>query len=79
LHCLDAFGFSAQQKWHQEFEYDLLGWSQSTLNCIMPYPNLLLGHKLSEYNTGYRAFSREILEHLPLDKYSNDFVTVWVY
>ncbi|HJV64640.1 MAG TPA: glycosyltransferase family 2 protein [Geomonas sp.] len=36
--------------------------------------NLLLGHKLSEYHTGYRAFSREILEGLPLDLNSDDFV-----
>jgi hypothetical protein len=36
--------------------------------------NLLLGHKLSEYHTGYRAFSREILERLPLENNSNDFV-----
>ncbi|HWI40738.1 MAG TPA: glycosyltransferase family 2 protein, partial [Verrucomicrobiae bacterium] len=36
--------------------------------------NLLLGHKLSEYHTGYRAFSREILETLPLDRNSDDFV-----
>jgi glycosyltransferase involved in cell wall biosynthesis len=38
------------------------------------FENLLLGHKLSEYHSGYRAFSREILERLPLDKNSNDFV-----
>lgn len=36
--------------------------------------NVLLGAKLSEYHTGYRAFSREILEHLPLSANSNDFV-----
>ena len=36
--------------------------------------NLLLGHKLSEYHTGYRAFSREILARLPLEANSNDFV-----
>jgi hypothetical protein len=36
--------------------------------------NILLGHKLSEYHTGYRAFSREILERLPLEKNSDDFV-----
>jgi len=36
--------------------------------------NLLLGAKLSEYHTGYRAFSREILERLPLEKNSEDFV-----
>jgi glycosyltransferase involved in cell wall biosynthesis len=38
------------------------------------FENLLLGHKLSEYHTGYRAFSREILEQLPLERNSNDFV-----
>ena len=36
--------------------------------------NILLGHKLSEYHTGYRAFSREVLERLPLDRNSDDFV-----
>lgn len=36
--------------------------------------NLLLGAKLSEYHTGYRAFSREILERLPLEGNSEDFV-----
>lgn len=36
--------------------------------------NILLGKKISEYHTGYRAFSRELLESLPLDKNSNDFV-----
>jgi hypothetical protein len=34
----------------------------------------LLGAKLSEYHTGYRAFSREILETLDLTKNSDDFV-----
>lgn len=38
------------------------------------FQNLLLGHKLSEYHTGYRAFSRKILEALPLEENSNDFV-----
>ncbi len=36
--------------------------------------NLLLGYKLSEYHSGYRAFSREVLETLPLHKNSDDFV-----
>jgi glycosyltransferase involved in cell wall biosynthesis len=36
--------------------------------------NVLLGHKLSEYHTGYRAFSRQVLERLPLDANSDDFV-----
>jgi glycosyltransferase involved in cell wall biosynthesis len=38
------------------------------------FENLLLGHKLSEYHTGYRAFSRQVLEQLPLESNSNDFV-----
>ncbi|WP_224985040.1 glycosyltransferase family 2 protein [Geomonas agri] len=38
------------------------------------FENILLHHKLSEYHTGYRAFSREILEKLPLEKNSDDFV-----
>jgi len=36
--------------------------------------NLLLGAKLSEYHTGYRAFSREILDRLHLADNSDDFV-----
>jgi glycosyltransferase involved in cell wall biosynthesis len=36
--------------------------------------NVLLGAKLSEYHTGYRAFSREILEQLDLSHNSDDFV-----
>ena len=36
--------------------------------------NILITAKLSEYHTGYRAFSRKLLECLPLDVNSNDFV-----
>jgi glycosyltransferase involved in cell wall biosynthesis len=36
--------------------------------------NVLLGAKLSEYHTGYRAFSAELLRKLPLEANSNDFV-----
>src|SRR4030043_65933 len=36
--------------------------------------NILIGAKLSEYHTGYRAFSRELLLRLPLQKNSDDFV-----
>ena len=36
--------------------------------------NLLMGAKLSEYHTGYRAFSRELLDKLPIEKNSDDFV-----
>jgi glycosyltransferase involved in cell wall biosynthesis len=48
--------------------------------------NLLLGTKVSEFHTGYRAFSRELLEHLPIDSNSDGFVfdnqvlaeTIWL-
>jgi glycosyltransferase involved in cell wall biosynthesis len=36
--------------------------------------NVLIGAKLSEYHTGYRAYSRELLERLPLERNSDDFV-----
>ncbi len=36
--------------------------------------NILVGYKLSEYHTGFRAFSRESVESLPLDANSDDFV-----
>ena len=36
--------------------------------------NIVFGAKLSEYHTGYRAFSKEILEQLPLHGNSDDFV-----
>ncbi len=36
--------------------------------------NLMLRSKLSEFHTGYRAFSREVLEVLPLEENSDDFV-----
>ncbi|WP_338667708.1 glycosyltransferase family 2 protein [Pseudodesulfovibrio methanolicus] len=36
--------------------------------------NLLINEKLSEYHTGYRAFSREVLERLPLEQNSDDFI-----
>lgn len=36
--------------------------------------NILIGAKLSEYHTGYRAFSRELLQKLPLEGNSDDFV-----
>ncbi len=36
--------------------------------------NILLGSKLSEFHTGFRAFSRKVLEQLPIHKNSDDFV-----
>jgi glycosyltransferase involved in cell wall biosynthesis len=36
--------------------------------------NLLMGAKLSEYHTGYRAFTRKVLEKVPVEHNSDDFV-----
>ncbi len=36
--------------------------------------NILISQKLSEYHTGFRAFRREVLEKLPLEENSDDFV-----
>jgi glycosyltransferase involved in cell wall biosynthesis len=38
------------------------------------FQNIFLSAKLSEYHTGFRAFSREVLEALPLNENSDDFV-----
>ena len=49
-------------------------WKYVANRFLTAAENILLGAKLSEYHTGYRAFSREILESLPLDSNSDDFV-----
>ncbi len=36
--------------------------------------NMLMGQKLSEYHTGYRAFSANVLHQIPFEKNSDDFV-----
>jgi glycosyltransferase involved in cell wall biosynthesis len=42
--------------------------------ALTAFENLLLGAKLSEYHTGYRAFSRDVLMKLPLLENSDDFL-----
>ncbi len=41
---------------------------------LTAFQNLLIGEKLSEYHTGYRAWDRRVLERLPLLENSDDFV-----
>jgi len=41
---------------------------------LTAFQNLVMGTKLSEFHTGYRAFSRKVLEELPLLANSDDFV-----
>ena len=50
------------------------GWKYIANRALTAAENILLGAKLSEYHTGYRAFSREVLETLPLHRNSDDFV-----
>lgn len=42
--------------------------------CLTAFQNFFMGQKLSEYHTGFRAFSKEILETLPLKDCDNDFI-----
>lgn len=49
-------------------------WKYISNRALTFVENLLLGAKLSEYHTGYRAFSREILQKLNLETNSDDFV-----
>jgi glycosyltransferase involved in cell wall biosynthesis len=41
---------------------------------LTAFQNILLNYKLSEYHTGYRAFTREVLERLPLENNSDNFL-----
>ena len=49
-------------------------WRYVANRFLTLFGNVLLGTKVSEFHTGYRAFSRELLEALPLGANSNDFV-----
>ena len=49
-------------------------WKYVSNRFLTLIENLLLGAKLSEYHTGYRAFSRALLERLPLEENSDDFI-----
>jgi glycosyltransferase involved in cell wall biosynthesis len=49
-------------------------WKYLANRCLTLTENILLGAKLSEYHTGYRAFSRELLQNLSLEGNSDDFV-----
>lgn len=50
------------------------GWKYISNRILTLLENILLGAKLSDYHTGYRAFSRELLERIDLKHDSDDFV-----
>lgn len=49
-------------------------WKYIANRGLTLFENVMMGAKLSEYHTGYRAFSRELLQALPLGANSDDFV-----
>jgi glycosyltransferase involved in cell wall biosynthesis len=49
-------------------------WKYVSNRALTLFSNILMRAKLSEYHTGYRAFSRELLERVPIDANSDDFV-----
>jgi glycosyltransferase involved in cell wall biosynthesis len=49
-------------------------WKYVSNRALTLCENVLLGAKLSEYHTGYRAFARSLLERLPFDQNDDDFV-----
>jgi len=49
-------------------------WKYVANRALTVFENMLLGIKLSEFHTGYRAFTRQVLENLPLGENSDDFV-----
>jgi glycosyltransferase involved in cell wall biosynthesis len=49
-------------------------WRYVANRFLTLFENLFMGAKLSEYHTGYRAFSRELLERVPFERNLDDFV-----
>jgi glycosyltransferase involved in cell wall biosynthesis len=49
-------------------------WRYVANRALTGAENILMGSKLSEFHTGYRAFSRQLLQQLPLEENSDDFV-----
>lgn len=49
-------------------------WRYVANRALTALENVLIGQKLSEYHTGLRAWSKEVLESLPLEELSDDFV-----
>jgi glycosyltransferase involved in cell wall biosynthesis len=49
-------------------------WKYLSNRALTAVQNTLMGAKLSEYHTGYRAYSRELLQSMRLDGLSNDFL-----
>lgn len=58
-------------------------WRYVSNRVLTLFQNVLLNAKLSEYHTGFRAFSRPVLEEAPLEAFDDDFIfdnqmLVWI-
>ncbi|MDM8517299.1 class I SAM-dependent methyltransferase [Desulfobacterales bacterium HSG16] len=65
--CLEQAGFTTLHRWHQELEYDLIGWSQSALNYLSSTPNVFFdyitgkGKNFSSVQTTYNTILGSVL------------------
>jgi SAM-dependent methyltransferase len=50
-YCLQSAGYAIVRQWHQEFDYDLLGWSQSASNCILSQQNVFFDYLTGKQKT----------------------------
>jgi glycosyltransferase involved in cell wall biosynthesis len=67
----------------QAFRGGMPWWRYGSNRVLTLFQNVVLDAKLSEYHTGYRAFSRQILERAPLERFDDDFIfdnqmLVWI-
>jgi hypothetical protein len=49
-------------------------WKYIANRLLTAFENLMIGAKLSEYHSGYRAYSRRLLQAIPWQRNSNDFI-----
>lgn len=68
-----AFG-SRMARWSHALEGGMPWWKFGANIALTQFANLLLGTKLTEYHSGFRAYKREVFDKIDLDKNSDDFV-----
>jgi glycosyltransferase involved in cell wall biosynthesis len=67
----------------QAFRSGMPAWRYVANRVLTLFQNVMLNAKLSEYHTGFRAFSRQVLEQAPLECFDDDFIfdnqiLVWI-